>query len=402
MPRSYPNSHVAHGRHVGYSLKKRGHDPCYYVYFRGTDGRRLERDTQRTAMVRAKESAHAIIEAEYAPSSDRLPVVSWDEATRLLEEKAAADGRRGPTVDYYRKLIRRICKFYSVTTGPADISPGMAEGWKKAFSAKATRRKKLPSPHTVVSLIKGFHSLWETWFVEELGICPDNPWKDVALPKTDKAEVRVIGDDTLEHFLGWLDERFSGWELPRLFIETKAVTGGRLMDLCGVESSQLRDGRLHFRAEQTEGRKARSLPLPAELYARLEAIKGPKYLWESYPAGIKAAVKKLGCPTHRIKDDFVPRRLYHWIETLFIDYGEAYPDRPHIHSHQLRKRAFTAAWEHGIDPRKAAIAIGCNPDTVMKHYVRLDEQAVTDEVMGQFADRLGGAKPKAKAAAGQD
>jgi hypothetical protein len=75
----------------------------------------------------------------------------------------------------------------------------------------------------------------------------------------------------------------------------------------------------------------------------------------------------MGWPTHRIKPDLVPARVYHWNETLFLDYGEANPDRPPIHSHQLRKRAFTAARELGIDPRKAAIAIGCNPDTVMKH-----------------------------------
>lgn len=165
------------------------------------------------------------------------------------------------------------------------------------------------------------------------------------------------------------------------------------MDLCAIESTQLRDGRLHFRADQTKGRKARSVPLPPALFTALDAIKGPKYLWESYPAGIKEAVKKMGYPAHRIKSDFVPQRLYHWIETLFLDYGAANPDRPPIHSHQLRKRAFTAAWESGIDPRKAAIAIGCNPDTVMKHYVRLDEQAVTDEVMGKLADRLAATKP---------
>lgn len=94
-----------------------------------------------------------------------------------------------------------------------------------------------------------------------------------------------------------------------------------------------------------------------------------------------------------LKPDFVPSRLYHWIETLFIDYGNANPDRPKIHSHQLRKRAFTAAWDAGIDARRAAIAIGCNPDTVMKHYVKLDEQKVTDQVMGQLAGRLA-AKPK--------
>lgn len=85
-----------------------------------------------------------------------------------------------------------------------------------------------------------------------------------------------------------------------------------------------------------------------------------------------------GHPAHRVKPDFQPGRLYHWVETLFLDYGAAFPDRPRIHSHQLRRRAFTAAWEAGFDPHRAAIAIGCNPDTVMRHYVRLDEQQVTD------------------------
>lgn len=388
MPRSYPHTHVTNGRLVGFNLKKRGKESCYFVYFRDVDNRRLERDTRQTAFERARKAAHAIIDEKYAPGTTAGEIVGWDEATKRMKEKAVADGRRNPTIDYYCKLIRRIRKFYPDTNGPADISPGMAEGWKKMFSVTKTRRGKLPSPHTVFSLVRGFNALWQTWFVEELGICPGNPWADVSPPKTDKVEVRVIEDDTLTHFLAWIDDRYFGWPLPRLFLETKAMIGCRLMDLCGIESNQLCDSRIHFRADQTKGRKARSVPLPAELYAALDAIKGPKYLWESYPVGIKDAVKKMGHPTHRIKSDFRPQRLYHWIETLFIDYGEAYPDRPAIHSHQLRKRAFTAAWESGIDPRRAAIAIGCNPDTVMKHYVRLDEQAVTDEVMGQLATRL--------------
>ena len=44
-------------------------------------------------------------------------------------------------------------------------------------------------------------------------------------------EVKIIEDDTLTHFLGWLKERFFGWKLPLPFIETKAMTGCRLMDL---------------------------------------------------------------------------------------------------------------------------------------------------------------------------
>jgi hypothetical protein len=91
---------------------------------------------------------------------------------------------------------------------------------------------------------------------------------------------------------------------------------------------------------------------------------------------------------HQLRTDFDPRRLYHWIESLFIDYANANPDRQRITSHMLRKRAFTAAWEAGIDPRKAAIAIGCNADTMMKHYVKMDEQATTDEVMGALSSKL--------------
>jgi integrase len=187
--------------------------------------------------------------------------------------------------------------------------------------------------------------------------------------------------------------------LPQLFLETKAVTGCRLMDLCAVESSQLRDGRLHFRPDQTKGRKARSVPLPAELATRLEAVKGETYLWEAHPAGLKDAIRRMGYPTHQIKPDFLPRRLYHRVEPLFLDDGKAYPDRPKIHSHQLRKRAFTAAWRNNVDPREAAITCGCNVDIVMKHYVSLDEQAVTDEVTRQLAGVLalakgtGGAEP---------
>jgi integrase len=339
-------------------------------------------------MEKAKLAAAAILDEAYAPAVVTVQAVTWDETVERIKATAASDGLRGPSVDYYCKLIRRIRTFYSVTTGPADISEGMAESWKKTFSSTPTRRKMLPSQHTVFSLVRGFSALWQNWFVDKLGVCPGNPWADVEPPKTDKIEVKVIDDDTLTHFLGWLETRFSGWELPRLFLETKAVTGCRLADLCGVESAQLKDARLTFRADQRKGRKAMSLQLPAALAAKLEAIKGPKYLWESQPVGLKAALKKLGCPTHRIKPDFVPKRFYHWVETLFIDYREANPDRPAIHSHQLRKRAFTKAYEAGVSEREASIAFGCNPDTMHKHYIALDEQAITDRVTARLADAL--------------
>jgi hypothetical protein len=50
----------------------------------------------------------------------------------------------------------------------------------------------------------------------------------------------------------------------------------------------------------------------------------------------------------------------------------------------FRKRAFTMAWQNGIDVRHASIAYGCNVDTVMRHYVALDEQQVTDAVFARM------------------
>ena len=60
MPRAYPPSHVCHGRMVGFNVKVRKNEPTYFVYFRSMDGRRLERDTNQTGMLRAVEAARAI------------------------------------------------------------------------------------------------------------------------------------------------------------------------------------------------------------------------------------------------------------------------------------------------------------------------------------------------------
>jgi hypothetical protein len=56
-------------------------------------------------------------------------------------------------------------------------------------------------------------------------------------------------------------------------------------------------------------------------------------------------------------------------------------------THMFRKRAFTKAWQTGIDVRHASIAYGCNVDTLMKHYVALDEQQVTDDVFAKMNEK---------------
>ena len=54
MAKSFPHSHVAHGKLVGYSLKKVKNEPTYTMFHRTPDGRRAKRDTNCTAMERAQ------------------------------------------------------------------------------------------------------------------------------------------------------------------------------------------------------------------------------------------------------------------------------------------------------------------------------------------------------------
>jgi hypothetical protein len=74
------------------------------------------------------------------------------------------------------------------------------------------------------------------------------------------------------------------------------------------------------------------------------------------------------------------------VETLFSDYRKAGGS---LTSHMFRKRAFTMAWQAGIDMRPASIAYGCNVDTLMRHYVQLDETRVTRDVFAKMHGKLG-------------
>ncbi len=392
MPRQHPHTHTAHGQLVGFSIKLFGNNPTYCAFFRMPDGRRVRRDTNHTRIGPATEAARLIIEAEYAPADAAPEKVTWDVAIERLTGCLAASGNRGGTLGYYLKCIRLVRAMYREVDGPQDISPGMAEAWKKKTATTPGRRKKLPSAHYVNGLLGGLSALWQKWFVDEMAICQGNPWQDVTPLKADKLEVEYATDEQIEGLYEWIAGRFGKWPFPKLFLSTKAFTGCRLMDLCSLKSAQLRDKRLTFPAGLTKGRKARVVPLPADLAASLDAFKGETWLWENYLPGLKEAIAAKGWPTHQLNMEFDPKRLYMWVETLFADYRKAFPDRPRLTTHMFRKRAFTLAWQKGVDARHASIAYGCNVDTLMKHYVALDEQEVTDDV---FA-KMHGVKPEAE------
>lgn len=381
MPRAYGHSHLVNGQLVGFSVKKFAHIPTYVVCFRAPDGRRLQRDTNQARQVQAIEAARIVIEKEYVPFLPIADKVTWDQAEKRLKDRLATSGNRPGTLGYYLKLIRLV---KGATVGPDDITPARAAAWRDRMMSTPGRRKKLPSAHYVAGLLGGLSALWQKWFRDDLKIVAENPWKDVDPPKADKLPDRFASDEMIEHFCAWIKNRFGEWAFPKLFLSTKAYTGCRLMDLCSLTSGQLRNERLIFPADLTKGREERRVPVPKDLYGSLNAFKGEMWLWENYLPGLKEAITAKGWPTHQLKDEFSPQRLYFWVETLFSDYRKAFPKRPVLTSHMFRKRAFTLAWEAGIDMRQASIAYGCNVDTLMKHYVSMDRQAVTDDVFARM------------------
>ena len=82
---------------------------------------------------------------------------------------------------------------------------------------------------------------------------------------------------------------------------------------------------------------------------------------------LRTAIATKGFPTNQITDEFAPHRMYFWIETRIADQRKANKDHPLPTIHRFRKRAFTKAWQTGIDVRHASIAYRRNVDTLMKH-----------------------------------
>jgi integrase len=190
----------------------------------------------------------------------------------------------------------------------------------------------------------------------------------------------------VDDFFGWLEERYPGWDMPRLFFSVKAATACRLEDICHLESRQLEDGRLVFTADSTKNRSERYAVLPPDLFAELSAYRGATHVWERYPAELKEANRRRGVPTHRQVVEFSPRRLYLWVLALMQDYQKA--TGRNMSSHDFRKAAFTRAAEEDIHPKRAAVAFDVTAETMLRYYTATEKKRTSDEVLGELQGKL--------------
>lgn len=381
------------GGRVRYTLFRRAGSNVYLVRFRHNG--KCERSTGRIKKADAISEAHRIILEEFGPAAATLEAVPWEAAREKLKEAMEADAKRPRTVAEYLKSLKRLPQMFPQTQGPSDVTPDMASDFKTNYAKGVTvRKKKLKRgekaklhrrrPETLDSQLRMLKAAFG-WLVH-LRLAVANPFERVELPELDRREVKFVRPEDVAHFFDWLEERYPGWSMPPLFFSVKAATACRLQDVCSLRSDQLQDGRLVFTANVTKNRSERYAILPADLYAALNAYKGPTYLWERYPAELIAINQAKGNPTHRQKPDFTPQRLYFWVLQLMGYYQKATGRM--LRSHDFRRAAFTRAAEKDIHPKRAAVAFDVTPETMLRYYTATEKKRTADEVLGGLAGDL--------------
>ena len=81
--------------------------------------------------------------------------------------------------------------------------------------------------------------------------------------------------------------------------------------------------------------------------------------------------------------EFRPERLRRFIQNEVSAYNHENDGRPGFvpfTALNFRDTAMTRAWDAGIDLDRAALAYGCNRETMKKHYIRKNALAVADAV----------------------
>ena len=369
------------GRRVKYYLKKRDRDPCYLVVFRTPSRRVRERSTLEQNKKRAEDAAIAIIRDEYADRSiGPAQPYTWDEAIPRMVTAMTAHNLRQRTIDDYLMVLTVLRKVFPGSRGPADITED------KARHFKHIRMQAEKSAFTVAGNLNKLRCIWKKWLVKNCKVVRENPWEDVEKPKRDKLDPRFITREEQKAFFDWLTARWNGWRLPLLFLEVKATIGCRVTELAALSPDQLQDGRIAFTPTISKGRKARKNKLPPELFEELRRMgQGQKYVFERFSQELRDIHRhrrRGGCVATTL--EFAPKRLVRWLQKQLTTYLEEDVNRAHFTLHNFRGTAMSRAIEEGATIDEGSVAFGCHPDTMRKHYVKVNEQKVADEVMDRI------------------
>lgn len=376
---------------IGFKLRD-GIIRCRFV---GPDGKPLELSTgvyaprkwrpgQPVPVDVLQEAAKLVVRA-YAPTLPSDPrKVRWDDAMQKLSAAAI----RPKTLETYRTAVANLRAALPDVPGPAHVTPELASEFARVFAAGSFKRGKAEaaatyrrSPQTVFNAVANLSIVWGHF--RDLGVVKGpNPWESVRRPKLPKRVPRIPDEGTLGTFFGWLDARYPGWELMRLFVTVKMLTGRRLNDLCQLRSDQLRGETLTVRPDQDKTNRELAFPLPADVAADLHRLKGPTFLWERYATD--SATYRAGPARAEV---FTPTVLYNAVKSIFRSYNRAHPGAK-LRTHDLRKRALTLAVLTSGNADQTAQAFGIDPQTARRFYIDAAKAHNAGELLRKVASVL--------------
>ena len=152
-----------------------------------------------------------------------------------------------------------------------------------------------------------------------------------------------------------------------------------------MKSGDFRDGRLTFEAVTTKGRKTRKAKLPESICRELAALAGPTFLWERYAEQLREFHRQKGNNHHaKCVRDFSPARLKRFLQKEVAEFCRTHPKARPFTIHDFRGTAMSTAKMAGASYDEAAITFGCHPETMRRHYLVMDEVAISDAVLDRI------------------
>ncbi|MCE9562979.1 MAG: site-specific integrase [Planctomycetes bacterium] len=327
-----------------------------------------------------------IIQRHYSPTLPTdLKKVTWETVIAEIEAECQLRTR---SLEVYLSTLSIFRRYVPGSKGPGDVTAEVAIAFMKKYAAdgfsrsKKSDAKKYPrKAKTVENMVRRMTGLFAKLMPKYV---KENPWSHVKRPTVPKTVPTIPTETDVTQFFTWLENRYPGWELVRLFVEVKALIACRLQDLCFVRSNQFNATgcTLTINPSQDKTHRERVVPLPTDVCAALERTKGPTFLWERY---LEESKKHRPSKLTKYRTEFTPELMYNAMKSLFRDYGKT---GGKLRSHGLRKRAITltALATQSVD--QTAEAIGLDAATARKYYLDAKTAFDGNDLLKKMAEVL--------------
>jgi integrase len=324
--------------------------------------------------------------AEPEPQPE-VPRPTWDECREALQRAMEADRKRRATVSDYLTMFDGIRRAFPETASPADITPEMANEYKRRRGEDARGL----SAWTIRGDLSTLKAIFGNWLGKECGLLDPaaNPFANVKPPECDEPEVRIVTLKERAECYKWFSRRWNNWQLPLVYLDVADATGWRATEIASMRADDvLDDGFVRVLAESSKTRRRKHGCLSPTLHAELQACAAGGWAFGRFSDELRRRLilwKKR--PHHAAKvKDFTPERLVGWMQDELQRFNdekvkaakEANPPETweRFSLHDFRKTTITALQMSGTSEKETSVLVGATPEVIRRHYEKMDQQGI--------------------------